>query len=129
MHRRVEVIVGLILVSHVVWGSPFMQVNQLLSSRSSNSLVLRKSTLPGKEIGVFTGSQGISAFVPTLKITHEDWIDPYGMLELKGSDLVDGTVQKQVFMELLVGRKGNPPLLQALRQSKWYIRCDTEGIC
>ena len=97
--------------------SPFVSVNKDLQTLS-DKLYLQKSTLPVQEIGVFShlGDPGYSEL---LKITEKDWIDPYGLLTKSTNDLIPGSIQEQVFHEMLSGRSPHP-LLQILQKGNEY---------
>mgnify|MGYP005994016473 CR=1 FL=1 len=108
----------LLLLCSVVACSPFWELNDSLQ-KLSGAVSLKRSTLPGKELGVFAETP-LDAFSPCVHVSHENWIDPYGMLQMKPSDVVAGSIQEQIWKELLIGRPGSGrPLLMILNKSMY----------
>lgn len=105
-----------------VLSSPFLELNDQLHSKS-DKFTLGRSSVVGKEIGVFT-EQRLEKYSNDLRFPHKDWIDPYGMLHLTPSLIEKGSIQEQIWNELIIGRGSIHPMLIILNQGTKYIKIE-----
>ena len=101
--------------------SPIEEYNQELVDYNSK-LVVGRSSVSRSDLG-FQSRETVEGNSTLLVIPSYDWIDPFGMAQIKQSQLKNNSIQLQIWHELFVGRKENfVPLLVLMGNRRIYFK-------